>query len=654
MEFLAYWNIVRKRLLLVLALGVIAALGATFVMSRQVPQYRTTTTLFLNPAAMNPLLPYQATNTVFQMANTYIELMRTNSFASMVAKQSGLALTPQEVIAAISTQYVVDTQFFRITVTHTDPNAAQVIANTAAQTLIAENIARRQAVQDQIGQDPERQQLSELRDSLRAELDLYNQRIQSTRDQIAALESRAPSASNDQRLGELRNELVQALNSRSSSLNSLAQVQSSITAAGVSTTGVTADTAMVVDPAPFPPEPLPQNTIRTILIFFVLGLGAGAALAIGLEYIDYTVKTPTALEQVYGAAALGVIGLVNGSRKPDDTGNPNYRLTASDSRSPAAESIRSLRTSVQVSNLIRPLRSLLVTSAGTGEGKSFVASNLAVSIAQYGQTVILVDLDLRKPILHGVFGLEREPGFTNLVIGHEAETLAAIRPQVQELAAQLRVYGGGRVAVAPSGPGGGVPLTMASVQRLLRQAATEAPELAELVAGVQQQIEQADDIAAYLRPSGEPNLMILTCGTIPPQPSELLGSLRAQQIMERLANYADLVIYDSPPAGVITDAVILAPRVDGVLQVVRAGRTRIDLIRRCKASLEQAGGKLLGAVLNQIKLSEMGSYSYYYYYGYGDGDKANRGARRNGKLPHSDAGSHSGTPPHDGPSAGGA
>jgi Mrp family chromosome partitioning ATPase len=116
----------------------------------------------------------------------------------------------------------------------------------------------------------------------------------------------------------------------------------------------------------------------------------------------------------------------------------------------------------------------------------------------------------------------------------------------------------------------------------------------------------------------------------------LLGSLRTQQIMERLADYADLVIYDSPPAGVITDAVILAPRVDGVLQVVRAGRTRIDLIRRCKASLEQSGGKILGAVLNQVKLSEMGSYSYYYYYGYGDGDKAHRGGQRNGKLPHDD------------------
>jgi capsular polysaccharide biosynthesis protein len=138
MELLAYWNIVRKRLLLVLALGVIAALAAAYLDSRQVPMYRTTTTLFLNPAAANPLLPYQATKTIGSTANTYMELMRTRSFASMVAKQSGLALAPEQVLGALSAEYVTDTQFFRITATHADPNAAQVIANTTAQTLIAE------------------------------------------------------------------------------------------------------------------------------------------------------------------------------------------------------------------------------------------------------------------------------------------------------------------------------------------------------------------------------------------------------------------------------------------------------------------------------------------------------------------------------------
>jgi Mrp family chromosome partitioning ATPase len=81
-----------------------------------------------------------------------------------------------------------------------------------------------------------------------------------------------------------------------------------------------------------------------------------------------------------------------------------------------------------------------------------------------------------------------------------------------------------------------------------------------------------------------------------------------------------MVIFDSPPAGIVTDAVIVAPRVDAILHVVRAGYTRIDLIRRCKAMLEQAAGpgKILGPVLNQVRLRDMGSYSYYYYYGYGE------------------------------------
>jgi capsular exopolysaccharide synthesis family protein len=659
MELLAYWNIIRKRLLLVIALGVVAALAATYVGSRQVPLYRTTTTLFLNPAATNPLLPYQTSNSVASMANTYIELMRTSSFAGMVAAQSGLALTPAQVLDALSAQYVADTQFFRITATHADPNAAQVIANTTAQTLIAENASRRKAaqaqIQSQVSQDPERQQLSELRDSLRAELDLYNQRIQSTRDQITSMESRAPSSSNDQRLGELRNELVQLLNSRSATLNSLAQVQSSLAAGSAGTTAVSADTAVVVDPAPFPSAPLPQNGLRSILVWLGLGLAGGGAIAVGLERIDYTVKTPDALELAYGAPAFGVIGIVGSLRKGEHEGNPSYRLTSSESRSPAAESIRALRTSVQVVGLNRPMSSLLVTSAGPGEGKTFVAANLAVSMAQYGQMVILVDLDLHKPNMHSVFGLQREPGFTNLVIGHDASILAAIRPQVHELATQLRALAGGRVAVATAGPAA-APLTMAGVQRLLRQAEAEAPDLAELVAGVRRQIEQADDIAACLQPSGEPNLMLLTCGSMVPQPSELLGSQRAAQVMERLREHADVVIYDTPPAGAISDAVILTPRVDGVLQVVRAGRTRIDLIRRCKATLEQAGGQPPGSVLNQVKLSEMGSYSYYgyNYHGYGAGHQPARSGRSNGKLPHVDAARLNGKAPHDDPPAGGA
>jgi Mrp family chromosome partitioning ATPase/capsular polysaccharide biosynthesis protein len=652
MELLAYWQIIRKRLLLIVAIAAIATLAAAFVVSRQVPVYRTTTTLFLNPAATNPLLPLQATQTMQATANTYIELMRTRSFATMVAEQSGLALSADDVLEALTAQYVADTQFFRIVATHADPNAAQVIASTAAETLIAQNAARRQAaqaqLQSQLNQDPELQQLIELRDSLRDELDLYNQRVENTREQVEAMEARAPSERNDQRLAELRGDLVALQQVRAATLNSFSQVQSSLVEGGRTSANTPTDTAVVVDPAPLPDEPLPLNMLRNLLLALALGLAAGVGLAFGLEYIDYTVRAPDALELVYGAPVLGVIGIVGTRRKTEGGktggggkagggggGNPSYSLTLSDPRSAAAESIRSLRTSVQVAGLSRPLRSLLVTSAGPGEGKTFIATNLAVSMAQYGQSVILVDLDLRRPNLHNVCGLRRDPGFTNLVFGREAELLAAMRPRVLALAEQLRerMSGAGQVLIAAEQ--GGPQFSRAGVERLLRRAEAEGGELAAHAAELRAQIERGDDPSAYLRPHLLPNLMIMTAGALPPHPSELLGSSRTAQIMERLSAYADVVIYDSPPAGLVTDAVLLAPRVDAVVQVVRAGHTRIDLIRRTQMTLQQAGATLIGPVLNQVKLSEMGSYSYYYQYGYDEHGQGRRGGRgeRSGSAP---------------------
>jgi capsular exopolysaccharide synthesis family protein len=199
---------------------------------------------------------------------------------------------------------------------------------------------------------------------------------------------------------------------------------------------------------------------------------------------------------------------------------------------------------VQVANLGRPVRSLLITSAGPGEGKTFVAANLAVSLAQSGSRVILVDTDLRKPRLHQGFEIPRDLGFTNLVVNQQYNVVDA------------------------------------------------------------------------LHKTDTKNLRVMTCGVVPPNPAELLTSQRAEELMKRLGEHADIVIYDSPPAATVTDASIIAQRVDAVIQVVWAGHTRINHILRCKAVMEHVGATILGTVLNQVKTPDLGYYSYYYYYGY--------------------------------------
>jgi non-specific protein-tyrosine kinase len=539
-----YWKHIRKRLWLVILFMLIGGGLGGYYSYVQVPQYRATTTLFLNPAVASPLLPYQPYNTLQSLANTYIEFMRTRSFAGRVAQEAAVDLPPEQIVATLTTQAVPDTQFFRISATHPDAKIAQAITNAAGRVLIAENIARQQAEQQQLDSqrnpDPETKHLADLRTELQKELDLYGEQIKNVEQQVAELQKAPRSAEGDQRILNLQDKLLNLQSLRISALNGLAQAQATLTYNAVPTTSVV--TAVVVDLATLPTSPLPSKTLQILLQTLVFSLLLGVGLAFALEYIDYTVKTPEGLDAIYGIPVQGVVGIL--PPKHGKQRSESHLVTVSDPRSPLAESIRSLRTSVQVASLIEPIHSLLVTSSGPGEGKTFVAMNLAVSLAQSGNQVLLVDVDLRKPSLHYVFELEREPGFTNLVVDRQANP------------------------------------------------------------------------ADFVRSTSVENLSVLTCGTIPPNPAELLGSPRAAQVMEQLEQHADIVIYDSPPAATVTDAVVIGPRVDAVLQVVLAGKTRIDLVRRCRAVLERTGAHILGPVLNRVKQPDLGYYTYYYAYGY--------------------------------------
>jgi len=104
-------------------------------------------------------------------------------------------------------------------------------------------------------------------------------------------------------------------------------------------------------------------------------------------------------------------------------GMDNTLITHHDPKSPVAEAFRTLRTNLQFSALDRELRTLLVTSAGPGEGKSTVITNLAVAVAQSGKSVILVDADLRKPVIHKRFGLGNDVGLTNILVHGPAESV---------------------------------------------------------------------------------------------------------------------------------------------------------------------------------------------------------------------------------------
>lgn len=210
-------------------------------------------------------------------------------------------------------------------------------------------------------------------------------------------------------------------------------------------------------------------------------------------------------------------------------------ITITDPRSPASEAYRTLRTNLSFYSLDHPLRSLVVTSPAKDEGKSTTIANLAVTMAQSGRKTILVDCDLRRPSLHTIFGLQQEPGLTNMVLEEMAEP--------------------------------------------------------------------------PLQPTEVENLWLLSSGKQPPNPADLLGSQKIDQIITDLQNRAEMVLFDAPPIIAVADAVILGAKVDGVLLVVQAGKTRREHAERAKNTLETAKVRLVGAALtNAPKDQTMENY----------------------------------------------
>jgi capsular exopolysaccharide synthesis family protein len=128
------------------------------------------------------------------------------------------------------------------------------------------------------------------------------------------------------------------------------------------------------------------------------------------------------------------------------------------------------------------------------------------------------------------------------------------------------------------------------------------------------------EINEVIRETRVPNLKVVTSGPLPPNPAELLGSVKTKELLEKLAEEADIVLIDSPPMLVVADAAILSSIVDGVILVIKSAKTKIEEVKQAKERLEKANARIIGTVLNAVRSSH-GSYYYYDYYEYGEESK---------------------------------
>ncbi len=251
------------------------------------------------------------------------------------------------------------------------------------------------------------------------------------------------------------------------------------------------------------------------------GLIVGVIIAVLRALLDQSVRTGAGAAELVGAPLIGSVVADASSRR-----NP---LTVGEAASSVrAEEYRQVRTALRFIEAAERADVVLVTSSLPQEGKSVTAVNLAISLAEDGQQVLLVDGDLRRPSAAKLLGLEQHTGVTNVLID-----------QV--------------------------------------------------------------DLDGAIQQWRTTNLHFLASGQIPPNPSELLGGTRMAALMEQLRGRYDKIVIDSPPVLPVADAAVMSALVDGIVFVVRYGKTPRPTVRAAATSLEDVGGRLIGTVVNMVR-----------------------------------------------------
>jgi non-specific protein-tyrosine kinase len=494
--------------------------------NRQLPKYSTTATMVVSPAASTGTLDYNSILSAERLSKTYQKLATNSTVLNNVIAELNLPMDAGELSAMISAHADGESQLLTIEVVDTDPNRAAAIANSTASQF-----------QDYV--------VNDLTDATDEDISAVNEVIAGMKTEIDEAEAQiaALSAGEHPDDPEVAGQ-IEALTNRLDEMQGtygqlLAQAATLKTQAALGGTPIKLAVPAGVPGAPFSPS----KPVNVMVGFFI-----GAILAGGLmwlfEYFDNTVKSTSDFTGLVGTPLLSAVGFV-----PKMPPGPQQLFVLEHPKGGASESIRLLRTNIEFASATKEIAVLGITSANPSEGKSTIAANLAVTLAQAGFMTALVDSDLRRPAIHRIFGMNNDRGLSTVL----------------------------------SGPNR--PWSSVAQSTML------------------------------------PNLTVIPSGPLPPNPADLLSLERMQSMILEMRGAFDVIVLDTPPVLVVSDPLIVAGHVDGMIVVARAGKTRIESLKRATAVLQRAAVRIIGTIVNQQTGSANEGYYYTEYFAAADGLK---------------------------------
>ena len=326
----------------------------------------------------------------------------------------------------------------------------------------------------------------------------------------------------------------------------------------------------IVNPAVEPKAPLSSNKGRNIFVGAILGVILGFVAALVSESVDTSIGTIEDVEEYLKLPVLGAIPHIAMKNHKEDFWKKSSQDTAVEEslitrlitqyrpQSLVAEAYRNLQTNIEFNGLDKVGNTFAFTSVSSQEGKTVTVTNCALSFAQMGSKVLLIDADLRRPAIHKIFGLRREGGLNEVLVG-SLPLESAIKTIMDILVGDIKVN-------------------------------------------------------EILKNQGIENLNILTSGHLPSNPSELLASKRMADLIQEVKDRFDVVLVDCAPIMPVTDPILVGSKVNGVVLVYQVGRVARGLLKRAKMQLESAKAHPIGVVLNNLRSSDMDiGYPYYGY-----------------------------------------